>query len=130
MRRAFFAAVLAAVLTAHPGAAPVRAGGISADAGLTPPQGRWILRSQVRLMAREAPDSGADMSMDTTSAIIIGALFGAALIVGSLLRKMLREGNDKPDPSTHVRKECTGCGWAGTVSKFHKKCPNCGEEIY
>lgn len=64
MRRACFVAALAAILTAHPGAAPALAGGISADAGLTPPQGRWILRSQLRLMAREAPDGGTDMSMD------------------------------------------------------------------
>lgn len=39
-----------------------RAGGISADAGLTPPDGRWILRSQVRVMSRETPGGG--MAMD------------------------------------------------------------------
>jgi hypothetical protein len=47
-----------------PAVAPALAGGISADAGLTPPEGRWILRSQVRSMSREAPDSMSDMSMD------------------------------------------------------------------
>ena len=38
--------------------------GISIDAGLTPPEGRWILRTQVRAMSREAPDGTVDANMD------------------------------------------------------------------
>lgn len=59
--QALFLVVLLATLTAE---SPALAGGISADAGLTPPEGRWILRSQMRLMSRETPDSGVGMSMD------------------------------------------------------------------
>ena len=38
--------------------------GISIDAGLTPPQGRWILRTQVRSMSRTAPEGTTDARMD------------------------------------------------------------------
>ncbi len=38
--------------------------GISIDAGLTPPEGRWIFRSQVRTMSRTAPDGMGDAKMD------------------------------------------------------------------
>jgi len=38
--------------------------GISIDAGLTPPEGRWILRSQVRSMSRPAADRSGDARMD------------------------------------------------------------------
>ena len=40
------------------------AGGISIDAGLTPPEGRWILRTQVRSMSRTAPEGAGDKTMD------------------------------------------------------------------
>ena len=38
--------------------------GISIDAGLTPPEGRWIFRTQVRSMSRTAPDGAGDAKMD------------------------------------------------------------------
>ena len=38
--------------------------GISVDAGLTPPEGRWILRTQVRSMSRTAPEGTVDAGMD------------------------------------------------------------------
>ena len=38
--------------------------GISIDAGLTPPEGRWIFRTQVRSMSRTAPDGMGDAKMD------------------------------------------------------------------
>jgi len=38
--------------------------GISIDAGLTPPEGRWILRTQVRSMSRTAPAGMGDAEMD------------------------------------------------------------------
>ncbi len=45
-------------------AAESSAVGISIDAGLTPPQGRWILRTQVRSMSRTAPEGTTDAAMD------------------------------------------------------------------
>ncbi len=38
--------------------------GISVDAGLTPPEGRLILRTQVRSMSRTAPEGTTDAEMD------------------------------------------------------------------
>ena len=38
--------------------------GISIDAGLTPPEGRWILRTQVRSMSRTTPEGTGDAGMD------------------------------------------------------------------
>lgn len=38
--------------------------GISIDAGLTPPEGRWILRTQLRSMERNAPDALGDSGME------------------------------------------------------------------
>ena len=38
--------------------------GISIDAGLTPPEGRWILRTQVRSMSRTPPEGTGDAGMD------------------------------------------------------------------
>lgn len=38
--------------------------GISIDAGLTPPEGRWILRTQVRSMSRTAPEGTGGAGMD------------------------------------------------------------------
>lgn len=31
---------------------------------------------------------------------------------------------------THMFKECASCGWSGTVSKYVKKCSNCGASLY
>lgn len=52
------------VCTALIPAAESLAVGISIDAGLTPPEGRWILRTQVRSMSRTAPDGMSDATMD------------------------------------------------------------------
>ena len=41
----------------------VIATGISVDAGLTPPEGRWIIRTQYRTMSRKAPGSNPESSM-------------------------------------------------------------------
>jgi len=55
--------LLALVLVAVP-TGETAAVGISVDAGLTPPEGRWILRTQVRSMSRSAPDGTGDTEMD------------------------------------------------------------------
>ncbi len=41
------------------------AGGISVDAGLTPPEDRWIIRSQFRYMQRKDDPTAMDRKMDT-----------------------------------------------------------------
>jgi hypothetical protein len=28
-----------------------------------------------------------------------------------------------------TRARCVGCGWEGNVSKFHRTCPKCGNQI-
>ncbi len=28
-----------------------------------------------------------------------------------------------------TRARCIGCGWEGNVSKFHRTCPKCGNQI-
>ncbi len=63
MKMFAFLPVLLFVLVLGP-AAESLAVGISIDAGLTPPQGRWILRTQVRSMSRTAPEGTADAGMD------------------------------------------------------------------
>ncbi|MHC4131880.1 MAG: hypothetical protein ACYSR3_07815, partial [Planctomycetota bacterium] len=41
------------------------AAGISVDAGLTPPEDRWIIRTQMRYMQREDDPTPMDREMDT-----------------------------------------------------------------
>jgi rRNA maturation endonuclease Nob1 len=33
------------------------------------------------------------------------------------------------DKRDYVNMRCAGCGWLGTVSKFHRTCPKCGNQI-
>ncbi len=61
--------------------------------------------------------------------IVIGVvvvLFGA----GAIWRLIAGGQKTKTVDSALMDKECTGCGWSGRVSQFHKKCPNCGNQIY
>lgn len=44
-------------------AMPASGAGISVDTGLTPPEGRWILRTQFRTMTREMPGASPERSM-------------------------------------------------------------------
>jgi hypothetical protein len=64
MRKTILLSILAVMLAASLVGPPALAGGISVDSGLTPPQGRWMIRSQMRLMGREAPAAMGDMSME------------------------------------------------------------------
>jgi hypothetical protein len=68
VRRAVLALLLAAPTAAT-------ATGISVDAGLTPPEGRWILRAQYRTMTRDLPDAGATASM-SRQVIPLVAVYG------------------------------------------------------
>ena len=36
---------------------------------------------------------------------------------------------ETPINSLYRAAACKACGWAGTVSKFMKKCPKCGREV-
>ncbi len=56
------------------------------------------------------------------AAVVLGLGFGGRWLFGSKGRKT------QTGPSTHERKRCA-CGWQGMVSKFVKKCPNCGSPV-
>jgi hypothetical protein len=47
--------------------APVYGAGISVDAGLTPPEDRWIIRTQLRYMQRKDDPTAMNQKMDTYS---------------------------------------------------------------
>jgi hypothetical protein len=49
------------------------AGGISVDAGLTPPEDRWIIRTQLRYMQRKDDPTAMNQKMDTYSFPIVVA---------------------------------------------------------
>lgn len=67
-----------------------------------------------------------EIMLGLTGKQIVGALVGL-FILGSILKRL---GGENDAVKEHqVRKTCAGCGWAGTVSKFHKKCPKCGNTI-
>jgi hypothetical protein len=57
--------ILAGVVTGAWVSENARASGISVDAGLTPPEDRWILRTQFRYMQRKDDPTPMDRKMDT-----------------------------------------------------------------
>ncbi len=61
---------LAALVLASHGAS---AAGISVDAGLTPPEDRWIIRTQLRTM-RRADDAGSGMTTFTVPVVLVYGL--------------------------------------------------------
>jgi hypothetical protein len=70
------------------------------------------------------------MEAQTATAIAVGVGIAVAGVVGAAVyRWIFRDRREVAETSTHIRKECLSCGWQGLVSKFHKKCPNCGDEI-
>ncbi len=64
--------IMAASLTIPVWTGSVRAAGISVDAGLTPPQKRWIFRSQMRFMQRanDPTPMGREMKMYMFPAVV------------------------------------------------------------
>lgn len=69
------------------------------------------------------------MSFDFTTIATVLAVAVVALIVLSLVMRGFGKKSGPDRSQTHVNKECAGCGWKGSVSKFHKKCPNCGAAL-
>jgi hypothetical protein len=67
--------------------------------------------------------------MSTLSMLIV--ILAAALGLLAALLLIMRRKKKVPEAlETHVRKQCASCGWEGSVSKYHKKCSNCGETLY
>ena len=50
-------------------------------------------------------------------------------IVTILVNAMRNERKESADRETTMTITCSGCGWKGRVSAFHKKCPNCGSTL-
>lgn len=38
-------------------------------------------------------------------------------------------GSKRHDSRALTRGRCLGCGWEGSVSKYHRTCPKCGNKI-
>jgi hypothetical protein len=59
--------------------------------------------------------------------IVLGILAGVVLLTFWLVARL----KGKPDAAGpgYVFKECAACGWKGQASKFHRKCPNCGDTL-
>jgi hypothetical protein len=72
------------------------------------------------------------MSFDAITVIgVVIALAVALYVVKTIISAV--KGPEKKSGTgleTHVHKECASCGWSGTVSKYVKKCSNCGESLY
>ncbi|GEM_PF-1074106 len=55
-----------------------------------------------------------------------------AIVVGyvaiSLLQSILKKADGSESKDT-VSMRCAGCGWHGSVSRFHRTCPKCGDNI-
>jgi hypothetical protein len=57
----------------------------------------------------------------------------AGLVLFSLVCKFLLGSSEEPavpDEETHKKMECASCGWQGTMSKYVKKCPMCGDSLF
>ncbi len=57
-----------------------------------------------------------------------GIAIAIALVAISALQTMIRtmKGGESKDT---VPMRCPGCGWHGSVSRFHRTCPKCGDQI-
>jgi hypothetical protein len=69
------------------------------------------------------------MNLDLGTILTVVVVAVAGLLVLALLMKGFGKKSGPDVSQTHVHKECTGCGWEGSVSKFHRKCPNCGDAL-
>ena len=47
----------------------------------------------------------------------------------SALQAIFRKVEPETDKKEYMNMRCPGCGWLGTVSKFHRTCPKCGNQI-
>ena len=69
-----------------------------------------------------------DYDTTTTVAVAIGIIV-LFFVLRAIFRAVAR-GGEKEAETGQIQKQCTGCGWEGTVSRYHKKCPNCGSDLY
>ncbi|MBI5570992.1 MAG: hypothetical protein HY914_13695 [Desulfomonile tiedjei] len=70
------------------------------------------------------------MTLDIGTTTVVGIAVVLAIVILGLMIILSRRGRTKaPESSAHEHKECLACGWSGQVSKFHRKCPNCGDTI-
>jgi rRNA maturation endonuclease Nob1 len=49
-------------------------------------------------------------------------------VLVTVLQKVFKKATAKPDKD-FVAMRCAGCGWVGKVSRFHRTCPKCGDNI-
>jgi hypothetical protein len=74
-----------------------------------------------------------ESNMELKTLVIVGlAVVLILFIAGTILRAMSKGSKKEPEDAleTHVMKECASCGWKGKVSKYHKRCSGCGEELF
>ena len=69
------------------------------------------------------------MDFNITTIVVVVVVFFIVLYVLKLLFRALGVGKQDMGSSSQVYKQCASCGWKGQVSKFHRKCPNCGTEL-
>ncbi len=70
------------------------------------------------------------MEGEITTAVAVGlAIVVVVVLAIALYRLFFKVRREVAETPTHIRKECLSCGWQGLVSKFHSKCPNCGDGI-
>ena len=71
------------------------------------------------------------MTVDMGTVVVVAIVTVAALIIVRILIGLSRRSRgETPLSSAQEYKECPSCGWSGQVSKFHKKCSNCGETLF
>jgi hypothetical protein len=72
------------------------------------------------------------MGIDPIALIgLIAAVIAALYLLKTVLSKVKGGGKEsKTGLETHIYKECAVCGWSGAVSKYVKKCSNCGADLY
>jgi hypothetical protein len=68
------------------------AGGISVDAGLTPPEDRWIFRTQFRYMHRKDDPTAMDREMDTCAVPIVLA-YGYRPDLTLMVKQVVKHSN-------------------------------------
>lgn len=54
-------------------------------------------------------------------------VFVAVTVVFPALGRLFGKKEQHDDKLTPAR--CLGCGWQGKVSKYHRTCPKCGNQI-
>ncbi len=67
------------------------------------------------------------MTWDVKTLSLIGIAIAVGLFLLGLLFRSGKKGQG--EDAGYVYKECLSCGWKGKVSKFHKKCSNCGDSL-